>query len=111
MDIVGLELVIWGQSVPGAAGTPQSLLLKGSGVRSVGGPSAPTQHHGLSTVQSMLVVAEDLEPTPRFLYVTLTPTLRRRQWNPTPVFLPGKSHGRRSLGRLQFMRSLRVGHD
>ena len=22
----------------------------------------------------------------------------RRQWHPTPVFLPGKSHGRRSLG-------------
>ena len=25
------------------------------------------------------------------------PTLRRRQWHPTPVFLPGKSHGWRSL--------------
>ena len=24
--------------------------------------------------------------------------LRRRQWQPTPVLLPGKSHGRRSLG-------------
>ena len=24
-------------------------------------------------------------------------TLRRRQWQPTPVLLPGKSHGRRSL--------------
>ena len=23
--------------------------------------------------------------------------LRRRQWHPAPVFLPGKSHGRRSL--------------
>ena len=23
--------------------------------------------------------------------------LRRRQWHPTPVLLPGKSHGRRSL--------------
>ena len=23
---------------------------------------------------------------------------RRRQWHPTPVLLPGKSHGRRSLG-------------
>ena len=22
---------------------------------------------------------------------------RRREWQPTPVFLPGKSHGRRSL--------------
>ena len=25
-------------------------------------------------------------------------TTRRRQWQPTPVLLPGKSHGRRSLG-------------
>ena len=24
--------------------------------------------------------------------------VKRRQWQPTPVLLPGKSHGRRSLG-------------
>ena len=35
----------------------------------------------------------------------------RRQWQPTPVFLPGKSHGWRSLGRLQSMGLLRVRHD
>ena len=35
-----------------------------------------------------------------------------RQWHPTPVLLPGKFHGWRSLhGRLQSMGSLRVGHD
>ena len=27
----------------------------------------------------------------------LSKFLQRRQWNPTPVLLPGKSHGRRSL--------------
>ena len=32
---------------------------------------------------------------------------QRRQWQPTPVFFSGKSHG----GRLQSMGSLRVGHD
>ena len=32
----------------------------------------------------------------------------RRQWHPTPVLLPGKSHGRRSL---QSMGSPGVGHD
>ena len=37
--------------------------------------------------------------------------LRRRQWHPTPVLLPGKSHGRRSLHGLQSMGSQRVGHD
>ena len=35
-----------------------------------------------------------------------------RQWQPTPVLLPGKFHGQRSLvSRLQSMGSLRVGHD
>ena len=33
----------------------------------------------------------------------------RRKWQPTPVFLPGKSHGRRRLG-LQSMGSQRVSH-
>ena len=33
---------------------------------------------------------------------------QRRQWHPTPVLLPGKLHGRRSLVGC---RSLRVGHD
>ena len=36
---------------------------------------------------------------------------QRRQWHPTPVLLPGKSHGWRSLGRLQSMGLLMVGHD
>ena len=36
---------------------------------------------------------------------------QRRQWHPTPVLLPGKSHGRRSLVKLQSMGSLRVRHD
>ena len=27
----------------------------------------------------------------------LSQKIRRRQWHPTPVFLPGKSHGQRSL--------------
>ena len=35
----------------------------------------------------------------------------RRQWHPTPVLLPVKSHGWGSLVGLQSMGSLRVGHD
>ena len=35
----------------------------------------------------------------------------RRKWQPTPVFLPGESHGQRSLIRLQFLGSQRVRHD
>ena len=34
-----------------------------------------------------------------------------RKWQPTPVFLPGKSHGQRSLIGLQSMGSQRVGQD
>ena len=35
----------------------------------------------------------------------------RRGWHPTPVFLPGESHGQRSLGRLQSIGLQRVRHD
>ena len=35
----------------------------------------------------------------------------RRQWHPTPVLLPGKSHGRRSLVGCSPWGSLGVGHD
>ena len=31
------------------------------------------------------------------IYTSLTPLFQRRQWHPTPVLLPGKSHGQRSL--------------
>jgi len=33
------------------------------------------------------------------------------QWQPTPVFLPGKIHGQTSLGQLQSRGLHRVGHD
>ena len=35
----------------------------------------------------------------------------RRKWQPTPVFLPGESHGRRSLVGCSPWESHRVGHD
>ena len=35
----------------------------------------------------------------------------RREWQPTPVFLPGKSHGRKSLQAMGSMGLQRVGHD
>ena len=35
----------------------------------------------------------------------------RREWQPTPVFLPGESHGRKEPGRLQSIESQRVQHD
>ena len=36
---------------------------------------------------------------------------RRRQWQPTPVLLPGKSHGQRSLIGCLSMGSQSVGHN
>ena len=35
----------------------------------------------------------------------------RGKWQPTPVFLPGKPHGQRSLVGLQFMGSQRIKQD
>ena len=35
----------------------------------------------------------------------------RRKWQPTPIFLPGKSYGERKPNGLQFMSVQRVGHD
>ena len=32
-----------------------------------------------------------------FLFILCVELLRRRQWHPTPVLLPGKSHGQRSM--------------
>ena len=32
-------------------------------------------------------------------------------WQPTPVFLPGESHGQRNLGGLESMGLQRVGHE
>ena len=37
--------------------------------------------------------------------------LRRRWWHPTPVLLPGKISWTEEPGRLQSMRSQRIGHD
>ena len=36
---------------------------------------------------------------------------RRREWQPTPVFLPGESHGHRSLAGCSPWGHKRVGHD
>ena len=35
----------------------------------------------------------------------------RREWQPTPVFLPGESHGQRSLAGYTVHEATRVGHD
>ena len=35
----------------------------------------------------------------------------RRKWQPTPIFLPGESHGQRSLADYSAMGLNRVGHN
>ena len=40
---------------------------------------------------------ESREDSPNKDYTTFPTTFRRRQWHPTPVLLPGKSHGWRNL--------------
>ena len=39
-----------------------------------------------------------IAPHSMFMLYILQRIYRRRQWQPTPVLLPGKSHGQRSLG-------------
>ena len=46
---------------------------------------------------SVLYFAEDQCRHFSFLLASDSTVLRRRQWHPTPVLLPGKSHGRKSL--------------
>ena len=50
-------------------------------------------------------------PCQAFFFFALCILRLCRQWHPTPVLLPGKSHWRRSLVGCKSMRSLRVGHD
>ena len=46
-----------------------------------------------------------------YFWFKVSQTFRRRQWHPTPVLLPGKSHRQRSLVGYSPMGSLRVGHN
>ena len=62
--------------------------------------SLPLTHQGTST---LLINVIDLIRNDMQIFWSLSQLgdsrrlLRRRQWHPTPVLLPGKSHGRRSL--------------
>ena len=44
-----------------------------------------------------LVQGSPARPAPPIVLLFANPVSRRRQWHPTPVLLPGKSHGRRGL--------------
>ena len=49
-------------------------------------------------VEELILGSSQSGPKPVLFLLSLPISfLRRRQWQPTPVFLPGKSHGRRSL--------------
>jgi hypothetical protein len=42
-------------------------------------------------------LTQDTKEIKNYVYQLRTKLTRRRQWQPTPVLLPGKSHGRSSL--------------
>ena len=65
-------------------------------------------HKILQTVKS-LPATREMQETGVDSWVRKMPW--RREWQPTPVFLPGKSHGQRDLAGLQAMGLHRVGHD
>ena len=58
------------------------------------GPSPPTTSYLLQAGSPSKVWKHLEQPK---VYVSPEPSTRRRQWHPTPVLLPGKSHGQRSL--------------
>ena len=44
------------------------------------------------------------------VYYAATDRIWKRAWQPTPIFLPGKSHGQRSLSWVTVMRWKRIRH-
>ena len=68
------------------------------------GSSSPKSGVTTAVIQPLSVPVQQVSlihsPRGIRLFSVKTPTsppLQRRQWHPTPVLLPGKSHGRRSL--------------
>ena len=59
--------------------------------------------HSRSLIKNFWMLITDFRPSSKLTLLrlsikgNLTQDLRRRQWQPTPVLLPGKSHGQRSL--------------
>ena len=51
---------------------------------------------GISPALKVLPIFASADPSLRG-FISYSASLRRRQWNPTPVLLPGNSHGPRSL--------------
>ena len=64
-------------------------------------PTPHTHQPECDPVPIVLTTPGTDTPSPFFFFLILiylaVLCLRRRQWHPTPVILPGKSHGRRSL--------------
>ena len=88
----------------------QTLSWSGAGASSVtaswGGAWGHTYPWSLTTPESMTpkhfppvqsFPAELVSSTSDLANISSSGSLRRRQWHPTPVLLPGKSHGLRSL--------------
>ena len=57
------------------------------------------------------LVAQMIKNLPRVWKTCVGKIPWRREWLPTPVFLPGESHGQRRLEGLQSMGVQRVGRD
>ena len=71
--------------------------------------------HKMAAPQVVLVVKNPLANAGDVRDSGLIPGLGRfhcrRKWQPTPVFLPGKFHGQRSLAGYSSMQSQRSEHD
>ena len=84
-------------SLPGSSvhGISQARILEWVAFSSTGDLPNPGSKPRSPTLQVDSLPAEPQEPPANKYFSRLSK--RRRQWQPTPVLLPGKSHGRRSL--------------
>ena len=95
------------------SGTSSLCILQSSG--KMPAPLQLTPHSSTVTCISELlgrILSTCVHGLRLFIYLTYTYwALQRRQWHPTLVLLPGKIPWTEEPGRLQSMRSLRVGHN
>ena len=90
----------WSSGLTAVHAQSMKLLLSGSILGIYAPPLSSTYKHKLfracSYTKPCVCFFKPVRPM-CFCFGQSQPPLRRRQWHPTPVLLPGKSHGWRSL--------------
>ena len=93
---VGLQSLVPGVSSVRKRWTHRVQVTGEAGARPEAGVAWRPHGHD-SAFQPTVLLTLKFPPTSQVFGLPLTTMPWKRQWQPTPVFLPGKSHGRRSL--------------